>query len=557
MFNRHNIKCNGEEEKEMGQEKKSKTEPMQTEDLIEDTREFVRRSLRKQNSSTVAESETLAVEVAQTKLSNDADVHVRRTSRSKHHKNKAKHHKDKRKRKRRFKTENIVSPLESVKRSSSDITSGDEEQTSFKKDNSKSASEVELKSNLKNSLRISTKTVESVKSKTEQVDSIEYIENVNINKNVLYHDIEDVDMERIMMISDKNEQSRSNCLTISSDAKSNSESMVEQISNATDSTSTMTSHVQPSEIKDDKNSPNNIQYVDTNSNCSNINVNINQEIEDRKLKKKRKRLKYDTEENDDENLKEDSSEDIVDDFIHKHRRKRHKHTNEHKNRKHHDVRKAPQDGIVVQEDKNTCSTINDTTSITIEKLQNETNVENLISEPQRLAIKIKLCQECNNRHLQDACPLITPLYAISDSISYESWLNKHKENTEVLKAIKSDDPMSEGYGKITEDNNESEDESLLTEQCKTKMKTQKEEKQLTVDIDRPLYARDSLPECFELKITNSEHGLGIYAKSSVPMHIKLGPLIGQPVREMDIPDDFPMRHIWEVKSMQYFLFLYV
>ena len=131
----------------MGQEKKSKTEPMQTEDLIEDTREFVRRSLRKQNSSTVAESETLAVEVAQTKLSNDADVHVRRTSRSKHHKNKAKHHKDKRKRKRRFKTENIVSPLESVKRSSSDITSGDEEQTSFKKDNSKSASEVELKSN--------------------------------------------------------------------------------------------------------------------------------------------------------------------------------------------------------------------------------------------------------------------------------------------------------------------------------------------------------------------------------------------------------------------------
>lgn len=557
MFNRHNLKCNGEEEKEMDQDKKSKTESMQTEDFIEDTREFVRRSLRKQSSGTVVESESLPVDTAQTKLSNDTDVHVRRSSRSKHHKNKAKHHKDKRKRKRRFKTESIVSPLESIKRSSSDITSGDEEQISFKKDNSRSASELESKSNLKNNLRISTKTAESVMSKTEHIDSIEYIANVNINKNVLYHDIGDVDVERIMMVGDKNEQSRSNCLATSSVAKSVGENVVEQISNVTDSTSTIVSHIQSSETKDDKNSPSGMVYVNTNSSCSNININTDQEIEDRKLKKKRKRLKYDADEDDDENVKEDSSEDIVDDFVHKHRRKRHKHTNEHKNRKHHDVRKAPQDGIIVQEDKNACSTIDGTTPITIEKLQNETNVESLMSEPQRLAIKIKLCQECNNRHLQDACPLITPQYAISDSISYESWLNKHKENTEVSKAIKSDDPMSEGYGKITEDNNESDDESLLTEQCKTKMKTQKEEKQLTVDLDRPLYARDSLPECFELKITNSEHGLGIYAKNSVPMHVKLGPLVGQPVREMDIPDDFPMRHIWEVKSMQYFLFLYV
>lgn len=557
LFARHNTKCNGEERKEMAEDEKNKTEILQTEDLIEDTKEFVRRSLRKQSTSTtVVESETLSIDSAQTKLSNDVGIHIQRSSRSKHHKNKTKHHKDKRKRRKHFKAENIISPLESVKRSSSDITSADEDQISFKKNNSKPDNELDIESNLKSSLHITTKTEcydkEDVMTKTENLDSIEYVENVNINKNVLYHNIEDVDMKEITMVNDSNEQSQSKLAT-SSITKNNNRIVIEQISNAKDTVSIINSHVQSDETKDDENNSNDMQYVNINSNCSQININTNQEIEDRKLKKKRKG-KYDVKEDDDENVKEDSCEDFIDDSVYKHRKKRHKHTNEHKNRKHHDVRKAPQDGIIMQEDKNICSIIDDRTSITIGKLQSE-NVENQMSEPQRLAIKIKLCQECNNRHLQDACPLITPQYAISDSISYEDWLNKYKENTEVVKAVKLDDPMSEGYGKITEDN-ESDDESLLIEQSKTKIKNQKEEKQLTIDLDRPLYARDSLPECFELKITNSEHGLGIYAKSSVPMHVKLGPLVGQPVREMDIPDDFSMRHIWEVKSMQY-LSLYI
>lgn len=556
MFARHNTKCNGEERKEMAEDEKNKTEILQTEDLIEDTKEFVRRSLRKQSTSTIVESEALSIDSAQTKLSNDVEVHIQRSSKSKHHKNKTKHHKDKRKRRKHFKAENIISPLESVKRSSSDITSADEDQISFKKNNSKPDNGIDIESNLKSSLHITTKTEcydkEDVMTKTENLDSIEYVENVNINKNVLYHNIEDVDMKEITMVSDSNEQSQSKLAT-SSITKNMNRIVIEQVSNSKDTVSIINSHVQSDEIKDDENNSDDMQCVNINSNCSQININTNQEIEDRKLKKKRKG-KYDVEEDDDENIKEDSCEDFIDDSVYKHRKKRHKHTNEHKNRKHHDVRKAPQDGIIMQEDKNICSIIDDRTSVTIGKLQSE-NVENQMSEPQRLAIKIKLCQECNNRHLQDACPLITPQYAISDSISYEDWLNKYKENTEVVKAIKLDDPMSEGYGKITEDN-ESDDESLLIEQSKTKIKSQKEEKQLTIDLDRPLYARDSLPECFELKITNSEHGLGIYAKSSVPMHVKLGPLVGQPVREMDIPDDFSMRHIWEVKSMQY-LSLYI
>lgn len=557
LFERRNTKCNEEEEREMDQDEGDKAETMSNENLIEDTRESLRRSLRKQNSGTVPESEAPSVDLAQSKLSDDIELRVLRSARSKHHKNKAKHHKDKRKKKRHLKTVDPVSPVETVNRPSSDVASDDEEQISIKTDNSRLLSDIDVKSNLKNSLRAAKKTTESVMAKTEHIDSIEFIENVNTNKSVVYHEMRN-DVEKITMDNDKKEYSKSNNITTSPITQS-IENATEQITNLTSSTDY---HVDPNETKDEDNVSSGTQCDDqhelanTNSYDSNINTNTVQEVEDRKLKKRRKRLKYDIEDENDENMKEDSSEDIIDDSVHKHRRKRHKHTNEHKNRKHHDVRKAPQDGIIMQEDKNICSVANDTMAVMVEKLQTETNVENSMSEPQRLAIKIKLCQECNNRHLQDACPLNMPQYAIPDSISYEDWLNKHKENIEVLKAIKSDDPMSEGYGKITDDNTESDDDSMLNEHCKTKAKAQKEEKQLILDADRPLYARDSLPECFELKITNSEHGLGIYAKNSVPMHVKLGPLVGMPVKEMDIPDDFPMRHIWEVKSMQYFLYFY-
>ena len=122
-----------------------------------------------------------------------------------------------------------------------------------------------------------------------------------------------------------------------------------------------------------------------------------------------------------------------------------------------------------------------------------------------------------------------------------------------MKAVASEDPMSEGYGRLTYDGFESDDESpTSSEQFKAKPKMQREEKQLVVETDRPLYARDSLPDCLELKIANTDHGLGIYAKNPVPMYAKFGPLIGISVREMDIPDDFSMRHIWEVLSDKHF-----
>lgn len=512
----------------------------QKKNWIDGTRESLRRSLRKQSSNATVEPKASPVVAVQSTLSDSIKLQARASSKSRHHKTKAKHHKDKRKKKRHLKAVDFVSSIETANQSCNNVTSGEEADICVKRENSILTSGINIGTNLKDT----TKAV-SIRTKTERVDSIEMIGNVNTGENLLYRDVKNVDTKRVVTISDNSEQSRLNGLEISAIAN-NKCNVDKTIAQALDGIGDGTASCgQPVEMGQNDNVLSGSRYID---HCEDENAATDRQVEDRKLKKKRKRLKHDVQGLEDENTMGDSSEELLDDSGHKHRKKRHKHTGEHRNRRHHDVRKAPQDGIIVRDDMNVCVVADDTSAITSSEHQSGTSVDHLILEPQRLAIKIKLCQECNNRHLQDACPLTTPQYAIPDSISYEDWLYKHKENDEILKIIKFGDPMSEGYGKMAEDNTESDDDSLLNDQHKTRTKGQKEEKRLIVDTDRPLYARDSLPDCFELRITNSEHGLGIYAKSSVPMHVKLGPLVGRPVREMDIPDDFSMRHIWEVQT---------
>lgn len=236
----------------------------------------------------------------------------------------------------------------------------------------------------------------------------------------------------------------------------------------------------------------------------------------------------------------------------KHIKKRHRGI--HQNKKHRDVRKAPQDGMIhANENPNLVSHSNDSAAMsTIDAaMVPDSHSNGLLSEPTlestepvRLAIKIKLCQECNSRHLQDTCPLKEPESIVKDSILLEHWIHNYSKNPEVMKAYGSDDPMSQGYGENVEDSFESDEE--MSEQCKSKVKVDSEEKQHTIDTNKPLYARDSLPDCLELKFSNVDHGVGVFIRSLLPKYTQLGPLIGKSVQEMDIPDDFPMRHIWEV-----------
>lgn len=502
-------------------------------------------------------------DVSSAVLDNVIKLHVRRSWKSKYHKNKTKHHKDKRKKRRHSKNgEPEDSSAMSVNGSEctgeetpENVQNGSatcEDSSNCEATATVVGSELDAKLKLGvKRLGINTKDVEAATIKTEHVDSVRFINDVNNTSNDTRCNANtgpSVSGEEPN--KDTLEDNRTTRLQFNdaatfalpkrvcqNDSSKNAEYPFNTIVN------TETAEAQTvSVLNREKTSVE--SHKDANCDASKDDEpSLNGD--DRKLKKKRKKRNEVAQV--DENASEKNPLEIgADEVVLKHRRKKHKHTNEHKTKKHHDVRKAPQDGIVVVEE-----TIQD---ISVPEIESPSSMgsgkvpesaDSVISEPQRLAIKIKLCQECNSRHLQDACPLVTPQYTITDTITYEEWLGKHQDNDELIKTMKTNDPMSEGYARLTDEGCDSDDES----DDKNKTKMQREERLVVVEMDRPLFARDSLPDCLELRFTNSEHGLGIYAKDPVPMYAKLGPLIGIPIREMDIPDDFSMRHIWEVLSL--------
>lgn len=268
--------------------------------------------------------------------------------------------------------------------------------------------------------------------------------------------------------------------------------------------------------------------------------------DERKTRRKRRKSRPD-----EESAKSDGEETTTQ---HKHRKRKHKHA-EHKSSKknNHDVRKAPQDGLGVLAKVEEVPPARDEVNASAEAgtTVEQSVLENSSGEPQRLAIKIKLCQDCNTRHLQDACPFVITPIRIADAINYIDWLYKHNSNGELQKALDAEDPLSEGYtGGPNEDTFESDDETSGNEQSKTRNDSDE-----TLD-NRPLFAKESLPECLELRATSTDHGLAVFARRSIAKYSKLGPIVGVPVREMDIPDDFTMRHIWEVWTAvkRYFCF---
>lgn len=140
--------------------------------------------------------------------------------------------------------------------------------------------------------------------------------------------------------------------------------------------------------------------------------------------------------------------------------------------------------------------------------------ENL--QQQRVAIKIKMCCDCNSRHLQEACPLRNPLIVVNDSIIYEQWFGHRDQNGWTSAVIVS--AASDG----------------------------EERKPLIGGGNRQSFAEASLPNCLCLRVCDPEHGQGVVALTVLQAYTQFGPIVGQPIREMDIPDDFNMKDIWEV-----------
>lgn len=128
---------------------------------------------------------------------------------------------------------------------------------------------------------------------------------------------------------------------------------------------------------------------------------------------------------------------------------------------------------------------------------------------QRVAITIKLCCDCDLHHLQNACPLRKAVRIIKDTVTLSEWTNERTKHSMI-----SDQ---------TDNNDNTYKVSAVTS-----------------------FAKITLPECLELKTVDGKHSHGVFTKEDLPAYIEFGPLIGKPIREMEIPDDFSMKDIWEV-----------
>ncbi|XP_063920863.1 uncharacterized protein LOC135135662 [Zophobas morio] len=169
---------------------------------------------------------------------------------------------------------------------------------------------------------------------------------------------------------------------------------------------------------------------------------------------------------------------------------------ETKKRVDHDIRKAPELGLQTDNKIDAPKTVQETTDVS-----------------SRVAIKIKLCQNCNTHHIQDQCPLSYPNFIIPDAVDLNTWQNKYEnlyaDQTEIVKSEKESDHRSE-------------------------------------DVNKFVFARASLPNFLQLIDTNTDHGLGVFAKIEIQEFTQFGPLVGKVVKEVDISEDSNMRDIWEI-----------
>lgn len=157
-----------------------------------------------------------------------------------------------------------------------------------------------------------------------------------------------------------------------------------------------------------------------------------------------------------------------------------------KKSKNHDIRKAPE--LIIQN-------------------VNKTDKGNHCSKENPLALTKteKQCQNCNTRHIDNHCPLIHPYYIINDDLTKFEWQDKYSYQFE-----------------------------------------ESESKEGDLDDNKCTFAKLTLPFCLYFDETIPSHGCGVFVKTEIKAFTQFGPLIGQNVKEVDIPEDFTMRDLWEI-----------
>lgn len=181
-------------------------------------------------------------------------------------------------------------------------------------------------------------------------------------------------------------------------------------------------------------------------------------------------------------------------------------------------------------------------------------------EERRVAIRIKLCGECGARHVAGTCPFTRPTHVLPDSCPPPA-PHAHEipqQNGVIVAPPHRESPVNlSGGGGGAGREEEREVETWR-------------------DPQRPgsptSYARTSLPPGLALErrvlppphdnSVDSDNDVGVVgvtqlpgrqvevvvARAAITRYTQLGPVVGVPVRERDIPDDFCMVNLWEVST---------
>ena len=198
-----------------------------------------------------------------------------------------------------------------------------------------------------------------------------------------------------------------------------------------------------------------------------------------------------------------------------------------------------------------------------------------MEEDRRVAIRIKVCSECGARHVAGTCPFTRPTHRLTDACpppsSFIDSLHPHSyphpQNGVIVAPPHLDAPVNLSNGNTStrsvDELSNSGDTSPLEETWR--------------DPQRPgspnCYARVSLPSGLfldkRLVVTpqettpeeTEEPGMVttpagrqlevVIARTTISRYTQLGPVVGVPVRERDIPDDFCMVNLWEVSTRFY------
>ncbi|XP_049310200.1 uncharacterized protein LOC105229814 [Bactrocera dorsalis] len=158
------------------------------------------------------------------------------------------------------------------------------------------------------------------------------------------------------------------------------------------------------------------------------------------------------------------------------------------------------------------------------------NEQNFVEEEDEHDIAFRSqqsCRECSITHDYKICPLRTAIGTITDAVDLLEWIER--KNLEALAKLKHDAQRQAKQDHDPDD--EDMDETSQMSELETK----------------PLitFAEASVPAEFELH--NVEPNVtGVFARTEVRSHTKLGPLIGQPVQSSDVREGSDMKWIFEI-----------